>query len=93
MKVSINGVDVEMRCSNCFHWAGDREQPDGVGPCLGGLPTPILTFAPMTDIVGAEVREEEVIKSVWPSTQGGRRCGVFMPFQMPAAVPGGVTRQ
>lgn len=93
MNININGVEFEMRCSNCFHWVGEREQPDSVGTCIAHPPMAFLVYTPKSDIVGAKMEEVMEIKSAWPPAQGSRRCGAFMPFQLQASVPDGVTRQ
>lgn len=93
MNININGVEVEMRCSNCFHWQGARDQPDTIALCIAEPPKAFLVYVPKSNIQTAEINEEEVIKSAWPSTQGIRRCGAFMPFQLQTSIPYGVTRQ
>ena len=56
MKVSINGVDVEMACFNCFHWMGNREAPTTPGICIAKPPTAFMVFVQEGDIVTAEAQ-------------------------------------
>ena len=94
MKVHINGVDVEMACFNCFHWIGNREEPQSVGTCIAHPPVPFMLFVPKSNIAQAQVEEVPEIKSAWPPALGIRRCGEFVPFQMPlTSAPEGVTKQ
>lgn len=71
MRLTIDGINREVRCHTCQFWDGDRDRPNWLGQCHRHAPVAAPELIGRSAIPLAE--------GILPKTLGTFACGDFIP--------------